>query len=178
MWRCRSRGPALAVGLSLALMETLNDIGASEYLGVRTLTLSIFTTWLNRSSLPGAAQIACVMLVVIAALIALERYGQRDKRFHLSVRRAQPPAPIVLSGWAAVARLRGLRAAGRARLPAAGRRPRARGDAAAASIPISCAPRSTRSCSPPARPCVALVLGFGAVMAARMLRQPVDRPPR
>ena len=75
--------PALAVGLSLALMETLNDIGACEYLGVRTLTLSIFTTWLNRSSLPGAAQIACVMLVAIAALIALERYGRRDKRFHL-----------------------------------------------------------------------------------------------
>ena len=26
--------PALAVGLSLALLEALNDIGASEYLGV------------------------------------------------------------------------------------------------------------------------------------------------
>jgi iron(III) transport system permease protein len=95
--------PALAVGLSLALMEVLNDIGASEYLGVRTLTLSIFTTWLNRSSLPGAAQIACVMLIVIAALIALERYGQRDKRFHLVLRRSQPPAPIVLTGWAGLA---------------------------------------------------------------------------
>ena len=43
--------PALAVGLSLVLLETLNDIGASEYLGVRTLTLSIFNTWLNRGSL-------------------------------------------------------------------------------------------------------------------------------
>ena len=56
--------PALAVGLALVLLETLNDIGASEYLGVQTLTLSIFNTWLNRSSLPGAAQIACVMLVI------------------------------------------------------------------------------------------------------------------
>ena len=95
--------PALAVGLSLVLMETLNDIGASEYLGVRTLTLSIFTTWLNRSSLPGAAQIACVMLIAIAALIWLERYGRRDKRFHLVLRRSQPPAPIVLNGWAGFA---------------------------------------------------------------------------
>ena len=83
--------PALAVGLSLVLMETLNDIGASEYLGVRTLTLSIFTTWLNRSSLPGAAQIACVMLIVIAALIALERHGRRDQRFHFAPRRASRP---------------------------------------------------------------------------------------
>ena len=58
--------PAIAVGLALALLETLNDIGASEYLGVQTLTLSIFTTWLNRNSLPGAAQIACFMLVIVA----------------------------------------------------------------------------------------------------------------
>ena len=45
--------PALALGLSLALLETLNDIGASDYLGVRTLTVSIYTTWLNRGSLDG-----------------------------------------------------------------------------------------------------------------------------
>ena len=64
-------------GSALALLETLNDIGASEYLGVQTLTLSIFTTWLNRGSLAGAAQMACLMLLIVAALIALERYGRR-----------------------------------------------------------------------------------------------------
>jgi len=95
--------PALAVGLSLALLETLNDIGASEYLGVRTLTLSIFTTWLNRSSLPGAAQIACVMLIVIGGLIALERYGRRNRAFAMPVRRARALAPIALAGWQGVA---------------------------------------------------------------------------
>ncbi len=73
--------PAIAAGLALALLETLNDIGASEYLGVQTLTLSIFSTWLNRSSLPGAAQIACVMLLAVALLIALERYGRRRQGF-------------------------------------------------------------------------------------------------
>lgn len=73
--------PAIAAGLALVLLETLNDIGASEYLGVRTLTLAIFNTWLNRSSLPGAAQIACIMLLVVAALIALERYGRRRQQF-------------------------------------------------------------------------------------------------
>ncbi len=62
--------PALAVGVALVLLETLNDIGASEYLGVRTLTVSIFTTWLNRGSLAGAAQISCLMLAIVVALIA------------------------------------------------------------------------------------------------------------
>ena len=43
---------------ALALLETLNDIGASEFLGVQTLTVSIYSTWITRSDLPGAAQIA------------------------------------------------------------------------------------------------------------------------
>ena len=43
--------PAIAVGVALALMEAMNDIGAVEYLGVRTLTVSIYTTWLSRGSL-------------------------------------------------------------------------------------------------------------------------------
>lgn len=70
--------PALAVGLALVSLETLNDIGASEYLGVRTLTVSIFTTWLNRGSLAGAAQLSCLVLAIVAGLIALERYGRRN----------------------------------------------------------------------------------------------------
>ncbi|HWV55721.1 iron ABC transporter permease [Pseudorhodoplanes sp.] len=90
--------PALAVGLSLALLEALNDIGASEYLGVQTLTLSIFTTWINRSSLPGAAQIACAMLVIVIALMALERHGRRHRRFVTSPRRQRTVPRIALDG--------------------------------------------------------------------------------
>ncbi len=93
--------PALAVGLSLALLESLNDIGASEYLGVQTLTLSIFTTWINRSSLPGAAQIACAMLVIVIALMVLERYGRRHRRFVSSPRRPRTVPRIPLKGRAA-----------------------------------------------------------------------------
>ncbi|MCB1429232.1 MAG: iron ABC transporter permease, partial [Nitratireductor sp.] len=62
--------PAMIAGSALAMMEALNDIGAVEILGVRTLTFSIFDTWLNRSSLAGAAQIACILLVLVALLIA------------------------------------------------------------------------------------------------------------
>lgn len=64
--------PAMAAGVALALMETLNDIGAVEILGVRTLTFSVFDTWLNRSSLAGAAQISLLLLVVVALLLWVE----------------------------------------------------------------------------------------------------------
>jgi len=73
--------PAIAVGTSLALMEALNDIGASEFLGVRTLTVAIYTTWVTRSSIEGAAQIALLMLVLVAALVFLERLGRRGQRY-------------------------------------------------------------------------------------------------
>jgi iron(III) transport system permease protein len=90
--------PATAVGASLALLETLNDIGASEYLGVQTLTLSIFTTWLNRGSLAGAAQIACFLLLLVALLIALERLGRRRGDFAISAQDMQHVSRIALAG--------------------------------------------------------------------------------
>jgi iron(III) transport system permease protein len=73
--------PAVAVGVSLALMEALNDIGASEFLGVRTLTVAIYTTWVTRSSIEGAAQIALVMLAIVFALVLLERLGRRGMNY-------------------------------------------------------------------------------------------------
>lgn len=90
--------PALAVGIALTLLETLNDIGASEYLGVQTLTLAVFTTWLNRGSLAGAAQISLIMLATVAALIALERYGRRRQAYITPVHGRGPAPRIPLSG--------------------------------------------------------------------------------
>ncbi|QDH71722.1 iron ABC transporter permease [Lysobacter alkalisoli] len=92
--------PAIAVGVALALLETLNDIGASEFLGVQTLTVSVYTTWVSRSDLPGAAQIALVMLALVLALIVLERYGRRRQRYAAG-QRPRPMQPQRLGGAAA-----------------------------------------------------------------------------
>ncbi|WP_108002091.1 ABC transporter permease [Mycoplana dimorpha] len=93
--------PAIMVGLTLVAMETLNDIGAVEYLGVQTLTFSIFDTWLNRGSLAGAAQIACVMLVFVVVLLLVERAARRRQRFASSKTTAAVADSIRLDlrGW-------------------------------------------------------------------------------
>src|SRR5690606_28189051 len=91
--------PAIAVGASLALMETLNDIGASEFLGVQTLTVSIYSTWVNRSSLPGAAQIALFMLAIVVSLIVLERWARRHQRYADGARQRRPLTRKKLTGW-------------------------------------------------------------------------------
>jgi len=93
--------PAIAAGVSLALLETLNDIGASEFLGVQTLTVSVYTTWVTRSDLAGAAQIALSMLALAAALILLERHGRKRQRY-ANTQRMRPMQARRLRGGAAV----------------------------------------------------------------------------
>ncbi len=90
--------PALAVGVALVLLETLNDIGASEFLGVQTLTVAIHTTWVTRGDLAGAAQIALALLALVLLLIALERHGRRRQRFAGSGQRMRPIQPQRLHG--------------------------------------------------------------------------------
>lgn len=90
--------PALAVGVTLSLMECLNDIGAVEYLGVKTLTFSVYDTWLNRGSLSGAAQIACLMLAVVFLLVWAERHARRHQRFSHAASRNRPMAGYRLTG--------------------------------------------------------------------------------
>ncbi|MBJ7264684.1 MAG: iron ABC transporter permease, partial [Burkholderiaceae bacterium] len=92
--------PAWAIGLSLALLETLNDIGASEFLGVRTLTGAVYTSWIARSDLAGAAQLAVTMLLVVVGLILMERKGRARQRF-ANTQRMQPMRPRLLQGPAA-----------------------------------------------------------------------------
>lgn len=95
--------PALAAGVLLALMECLNDIGAVQYLGVRTLTASIYATWLQRSSLGGAAQIAVVLLILVLILFAAERMARGKSRFHNTSRRHRSIPFADLDGWRGVA---------------------------------------------------------------------------
>ncbi|WP_339139315.1 iron ABC transporter permease [Kerstersia gyiorum] len=90
--------PAVAVGVSLALLETLNDIGASEFLGVQTLTVAVYNTWVSRSDLAGAAQIALSMLLLVVLLIWLERHARRRQRY-ATTQRPRPMQPTRVAGW-------------------------------------------------------------------------------
>ncbi|XKH01018.1 iron ABC transporter permease [Marinobacter nauticus] len=72
--------PAIAVGLSLVLMETLNDFGTVDFFAVQTLTRGLFDTWMNLGNLGGAAQIATTMLIFVVILVTLERYSRRRQQ--------------------------------------------------------------------------------------------------
>ncbi|MDO5630728.1 MAG: iron ABC transporter permease [Paracoccus sp. (in: a-proteobacteria)] len=98
--------PAIAAGATIAMMETVADYGVVSYFGVHTLNTGIFATWLEARNPGGAAQIACVMLIVIASLAVWERIARRKARYHQSARQSRPIIRQRLSGsaaWAATA---------------------------------------------------------------------------
>ena len=97
--------PAIAVGLSLVLMETLNDFGTVDFFAVKTLTAGLYDTWLNMGNLGGAAQIASLMLIFVVTLIYMERFSRRKQKQFESKNQGQSLEQFQLKGLRAAAAL-------------------------------------------------------------------------
>ncbi|MEH6576770.1 MAG: iron ABC transporter permease [Amphritea sp.] len=93
--------PAIAVGLSLVSMETINDFGTVDYFAVKSMTAGIYDTWLNMGNLGGAAQIASMMMFFVVMLISLERLARAKQRQFHSSDRYKTLTGYKLSGWRA-----------------------------------------------------------------------------
>jgi iron(III) transport system permease protein len=97
--------PAVAAGVALALMETLADFGVSSYFGIQTFTAGIYKAWLSMDNRIAAAQLATVLLLVVALLLRMEHSAQKRMRFAAS-RGARAgladAAPVQLRGGRAV----------------------------------------------------------------------------
>ncbi len=72
--------PAIVVGLSLVMMETLNDYGTVDYFAVRTLSAGLYDVWLGMNNLGGGAQIATLLLIFVMVLIGLEKSSRRNQQ--------------------------------------------------------------------------------------------------
>lgn len=90
--------PAIAAGVAVAMMETVNDFGTVDYFAVQTLTTGIFSVWGQAGNLGGAAQLSAVVLVLIVVLVTLEKVSRRRSRFFASARGLRPVTAEPLSG--------------------------------------------------------------------------------
>lgn len=97
--------PAIAAGVAVVMMETVNDYGTVDFFAVQTLTTGIFSIWEQQANLGGAAQIATLILGLIVALVVLEKYSRRKSRFFGAARGLRPvtAAPLEgMAGWIAL----------------------------------------------------------------------------
>ncbi len=76
--------PAVAAGTALALMETLADYGVGAYFGLTTFSTGIYKAWLVMNDRTAAAQLASLLLAVVALLLLAERRAQRKMRYAAS----------------------------------------------------------------------------------------------
>lgn len=90
--------PALALGGSLAAMETLAEFGAVATLGVSSLTTTVYKAWYGLFNLPLAAQLASLAVLFLLGLAVAEAALRRRQRGAAGGRTL---APVKLSGWRA-----------------------------------------------------------------------------
>ncbi len=98
--------PAIIIGVSLVLMEVLNDFGTVDFFAVSTFTLGIYDVWLNMNNVSGAAQLAVTLLLFVVALVLAERFARRNKKYHSTTAKytALPGYPLVgIRGFLATA---------------------------------------------------------------------------
>lgn len=95
--------PALAAGITLALMETLADYGTVAYFAVDTFTTGIYRAWFSLGDRVASAQLAAILLGFVLLLIALERFTRGRARYHNAGNRSRPPMRTRLRGPAAAA---------------------------------------------------------------------------
>jgi iron(III) transport system permease protein len=95
--------PAVAAGVSLALMETLNDFGTVEYFSVQTFTTGIYRTWFAMGERSAAMQMSALLLLFILSLVVLERWARQQQRYYQSAHRYRPLPQYSLRGLRAAA---------------------------------------------------------------------------
>jgi len=93
--------PAIATGVTLALMETLADYGTVHFYGVTTFTTGIFRTWYGMADKVGALQLASLLLSAVVILMVVERISRKQSRYHHAGRAQQSSRPMKLKGFKA-----------------------------------------------------------------------------
>lgn len=91
--------PAIVAGISLALMEVLNDYGAVKYYGVSTFTTGIFRAWFSLSDINSAIYLSALLMLFVLVLILMERYQRGRARFDSNVSANKPIRRYHLKGF-------------------------------------------------------------------------------
>ena len=91
--------PWIAGGLLLVMMEALADFGAVSIFNFDTFTTAIYKAWFGFFSLPAAAQLSSILIIIVFVLIVIEQKTRRKMRFAPGGRAEGNFDRIRLHGW-------------------------------------------------------------------------------
>lgn len=73
--------PTLIAGLSLVIMEVVNEYGAVNLFGVPTLTEGIFRTWFGLGDRASGLRLAVIVVIIVFAILAFEAWQRKRLRY-------------------------------------------------------------------------------------------------
>ncbi len=91
--------PWIAGGLLLVLMEALADFGAVSIFNFDTFTTAIYKAWFGFFSLPAAAQLSSILLLIVFVVMLIEQKARQKMRFVQIARAEGTYKRLKLCGW-------------------------------------------------------------------------------
>lgn len=90
--------PAYIAGVSLVILEVLNDYGVVQYFGIPAFSNAIFSVWFSMGDLQTAIRLAAILMVLVFLLQVLEKALRGRVRFNPSTTKSRPVVPRKLTG--------------------------------------------------------------------------------
>lgn len=97
-----SRG-AIIGGVSIVVLEILNDYGVVNYFGVQTFSTAIFKAWFGMGDIDSASRLASILIIMVLTLLILERFLRGRKKYSFTTTKIRPISRIKLKGIRAFA---------------------------------------------------------------------------
>lgn len=90
---------AIVGGVSLVILEVLNDYGVVQYFGIPTFSTAIFTTWFSMGDVNSAIKLAGILMFIVFGILSIEKLLRGRKRYSHTTTKIRPINRIELTGW-------------------------------------------------------------------------------
>lgn len=88
-------------GVSLVILEVLNDYGVVKYFGIQTFSTAIFQTWFGLGDLDSSIKLAASLMGIVIFILMLERLLRGGKQYSYSTTKVRPLPLVKLKGKSA-----------------------------------------------------------------------------
>lgn len=89
---------AIVGGVSLVILEVLNDYGVVKYFNVPTFSTAIFKSWFGMGDINSAVRLASILMVLVLSLLIIEKFVRGRKRYSYTTAKIRPLTPFKLKG--------------------------------------------------------------------------------
>ncbi|SHH93290.1 iron(III) transport system permease protein [Clostridium grantii DSM 8605] len=85
-------------GVSLVILEVLNDYGVVKYFGVQTFSTAIFKTWFSMGDLESSIRLSAILMMMVVSILVFEHFLRGRRKYSFTTTKIRPLKLIELKG--------------------------------------------------------------------------------